>query len=189
MRAALISLLVSALLAYGGFYLYQNTPLRQALTPPDTDPSERQEADFYLTNARLVRFNQQGELDHRMHAQEVNHYPLDDTTIIRQPRMVLYREQGERHISASNGKLLPGSKDLELWDEVLIVARARDGSEQGRLDTDFITLYSGQELASTSRPVIITTPQSVTRAVGLNAHLDQNRVQLLSNVRGTYEVQ
>ncbi|WP_426416088.1 LPS export ABC transporter periplasmic protein LptC [Aestuariirhabdus sp. LZHN29] len=189
MRALFIALLGGILLAYGGFYLYQNTPLRQALTPPDTDPRERQEVDFYMQNAQLTRYNEHGALDHRLNAVEVNHYPHNDTTMISEPRMTLLKADGERHISARSGKLLPGSEDLELWDDVVMRVLAQDGSERGRLDTDFITLYSGQELASTNRPVTITTPSGVTRAVGMKANLNQDQVQLLSNVRGTYEAQ
>ncbi|MCL6415230.1 LPS export ABC transporter periplasmic protein LptC [Aestuariirhabdus sp. Z084] len=186
-RAVLVTLLCGVLFAYAGLYLYENTPLRQTLAPPNIDPRERQEVDFYLDNAQVTRFNELGKPDHRLKAERVNHFPHNDTTMIREPRVILIRDMGERLISARSGKLLPGNEDLELWDDVSMTMLSREGLETGRLDTDFITLYSEQQLAETNRPVVITSPEGITHAVGMKAHLNQDRVQLQSNVRGIYE--
>lgn len=187
MKALLITVAMAMLVLYAGYYLYENTPLKQALNPPNIDPRERLEEDFYLSKAEVVSYNSQGKMNYQINAEQFNHFPHNDTTMILAPDMMLYRDNGTSHIVAQYGKLLPGNEDLELWDDVVMISRSLKGQQSGRLDTDFITLYSNQEIASTSRPVKIVTPTGATTAQGMKAYLQQDRIELLSNVRGIYE--
>ena len=101
---------------------------------------------------------------------------------------------------SENGKLLPGGKDIELWDNVVIIQSSLAKKQQAgelsienahkqelRMDTDFITISPDQEIADTDRPVLITSDTGETRAIGMTAYYKQGRVQLKSRVRGVYE--
>lgn len=187
MKTILTTALISLLTLLAGYYLYGNTLLIQVLNPPNIDPREQQEADFYLSKAEVTSYDKQGKMGYRINADQFNHFPHNDTTMVRTPAIVLFGDNGVSYIDAKFGKILPGNEDLELWDNVVMTSWSAIGQKKGRLDTDFITLYSDQEIASTRRPVKIVNSTGTTTATGMNAYLKQDRVELLSTVRGTYE--
>ncbi|MGB1271215.1 MAG: LPS export ABC transporter periplasmic protein LptC, partial [Endozoicomonas sp.] len=89
--------------------------------------------------------------------------------------------------TSQSGKLLPGSKDLELWDNVVITQTDLNTGKEVRMDTDFITVYSDQNMADTDRPVLITNDTGKTRAIGMTALYQQGLIKLKSRVRGVHE--
>ena len=55
------------------------------------------------------------------------------------------------------------------------------------IETEDLRVLPDVEFAETALPVAISTPESLTRGVGMRAYLDENRVQLLSRVKTTIE--
>lgn len=148
----------------------------------------REDADYFLVNAKIRQYSEQGSLHYVLTSGSITHYPHNDTTLLNRPVMTSYSKPGEVFRSVSeNGKLLPGNKDLELWDDVVMTQTRADTDETVRMTTDFITLYSEQEKADTDRPVLITSKNTVTRATGMTALYGQGIIQLKSRVRGVHE--
>ena len=148
----------------------------------------RQDADYFLVDAEIRQYSEQGSLDYSLTSSSITHYPHNDTTLLNQPVMTSYSKPGEVFRSTSeSGKLLPGDKDIELWDNVVMTQTKLRDDETIRMTTDFITLYSEQEKAETDRPVLITSKNTVTRAIGMTALYGQGIIQLKSRVRGVHE--
>ncbi len=148
----------------------------------------REDADYFLVNANIRQYNETGHLEYTLESSSITHYPHNDNTLLQKPVVNNYGKPGEVFNSVSqSGKLLPGGNDLELWDNVIITQTQLDTGETVRVDTDFITIYSEQEIADTNRPVLITNRSGRTRALGMKALFQQGLIKLKSRVRGVHE--
>ena len=161
-----------------------------SITPgqPKREVAIREGADYFLVEADISQFDINGKLQYTLVSDSITYYPHNDTTLLRKPVMTSFSNPNEVFRSvAEHGKLLPGNTDIELWDDVVMTQTKRVSNEVVQMDTDFITIYSEQELADTDRPVLITSQTSVTRAIGMTAYYKQGLVKLKSRVRGVHE--
>lgn len=161
-----------------------------SVTPgqPGRKVAIREGADYFLTGADISQFDIEGKRQYTLVSDSITHYPHNDTTLLQKPQMTSYNNPGEVFRSVSeHGKLLPGNTDIELWDDVVMTQTEVASNKVVRMSTDFITIYSEKELADTDRPVLITSPTSVTRAIGMSAWYKQGLVKLKSRVRGVHE--
>lgn len=190
--AVLLLMLVTGYWAYDG-----------SIVPASTSHSQmiRQDADYFLVDALVKEYDLTGALHYQLKSDSITHYPHNDNTLLQLPVLTNFSDNGQVTTSRSeNGKLLPGGKDIELWDNVVIIQSSLTKKQQAgehsienahkqelRMDTDFITISPDQEIADTDRPVLITNDTGETRAIGMTAYYQQGRVQLKSRVRGVYE--
>ena len=155
---------------------------------PQREVTIREGADYFLVGADISQYGTNGSLVTTLESSSITHYPHNDTTLLQKPVMISYSNPEEVFKSVSEyGKLLPGNRDLELWDDVVMTQTKLANNETLRMNTDFITIYSEQDMADTDRPVLITSTTSVTRAIGMTAYYKQGLLKLKSRVRGVHE--
>ncbi|OED41086.1 LPS export ABC transporter periplasmic protein LptC [Endozoicomonas sp. (ex Bugula neritina AB1)] len=148
----------------------------------------RKDADYFLVSADIRQYNETGHLEYTLESSSITHYPHNDNTLLQQPVMLNYGNPGEVFKSISqSGKLLPGGNDIELWDNVIMTQTQLTSGKTVRMDTDFITIYSEQEIAETDRPVLLTNSTGETRAIGMTALYKEGLIKLKSRVRGVHE--
>ncbi len=154
-----------------------------------------QGADYFVSDALIKEYDISGALKYRLESDTISHFSYDDTTLLQQPLLTTFGEDGEVTTSrAVHGKVLPGGNDLELWDNVVIIqSRPDDKNPEGelvqqvRMDTDFITLFPDDGVADTDRPVLIVNANGEARAIGMTAWYQLGRVYLKSRVREVHE--
>ncbi len=197
-RNHLIISAILMLMLVTGYWAYDGS-----IVPASTSHSQmiRQDADYFLVDALVKEYDLTGALHYQLKSDSITHYPHNDNTLLRLPVLTNFSDNGQVTTSRSeNGKLLPGGKDIELWDNVVIIQSSPVKKQQAdvhssehslkqelRMDTDFITISPDLEVANTDRPVLITNDTGETRAIGMTAYYKQGRVQLKSRVRGVYE--
>lgn len=86
-------------------------------------------------------------------------------------------------IDAGAGILLERVDELQLLEGVVI----RESEGLGTLETPRMRVFLNDERAESTAPVILTTADSTTRAVGLDVDLKAGTVHLLSRVETIYE--
>ncbi|WP_422135066.1 LPS export ABC transporter periplasmic protein LptC [Endozoicomonas sp. ALD040] len=151
-------------------------------------PLVRENADYYFIDTRVTQYNKEGELDYILVSDSITHYPHNDTTLLQTPHLENFNTPGKPMVAdALYGKLLPGSEDIELWDDVVMTQTNLGNGSKVRIDTDFMTIYSEKDLAVTDRPVLITNDTGRTRAIGMEAFFKESLVKLKSRVRGFHE--
>ncbi|WP_257293544.1 LPS export ABC transporter periplasmic protein LptC [Endozoicomonas sp. YOMI1] len=185
-------LIISAILLVlaAGYWAYDG-----AIVTVSSSPSEiiHQDADYFLVDALVKEYDASGALQYQLQSDSITHYPHNDNTLLQQPVLTNVSDNGQRTVSRSeNGKLLPGGKDIELWDNVVVIQGSPSVKQQSyeqklRMDTDFLTISPDEEIADTDRPVLITSEAGETRAIGMTAWYQQGKIQLKSRVRGVYE--
>jgi lipopolysaccharide export system protein LptC len=165
--------------------------LKQETEPPASGPAPGpHRADFTVDNFTITTMDLSGAPARRLTAQEMRHYPDDDSTELDLPRLTLFNQQAPPWlIRSERGWVSPDGELVLLLGQVFI---DRDGKAEVapmHLVTRDLRVQRKLEYAETDQPVSATSGSSEVKAVGMQAWLGEPmRIKLLSKVRGRYEV-
>lgn len=188
------------ILAFGIILVLVATLSRDENAAPDPLPGvadgDRGRADLLMEGAEITQFDAEGELDYRLVAARITHYPESRSTLLDAPELSLHRPSGPPwRMSATAGRIdgagelvgaddpdedarpVPGAEKVTLEQDVR-VRRERPDGRFVELQTEFLELHPEREYARTDRPVIILTESGRTTATGLEADLAGGHLQL-----------
>lgn len=169
---------------------FSNWLLTDLDTQPRIIPREvRHDPDYFLQNFRATSMGEDGKPQHRLVGDYLEHFPDDDTVVIRQLRLDLFREALPPWTARANqGIVYERGERLELSGEVELHRPATEHSEALRLQTETLTVYPQREYAETDAAVTISSDRSETRAIGMRLDVAQGLLELLSQTRGSYVI-
>jgi len=180
-RKALLPVLAVLALALGWRLLNDD-----GAQPPELRGEEAR-SDYYVTGARLTQTDPQGRLEYAITAARMLHRPDLDSWLLEAPAMTFFTEAGEPWYGrAERGRVWADGDEAELLGEVRLW---REGSAMNRpvtIDTRDVHVRPPQKYAETAAPVAVRQQQNRLDAVGARIYLDEDRYQLLSEVRGHY---
>ena len=176
-------LILIALTAASGFLLRQLEVGR-----PSGVNNERHDPDLYMDNFVTISMGEDGKLNNQLGADRMLHFPDDDTTELTKPSMIFYSEgRSPWYVRSSEGWSSANQESVWLKGDVRIW-RINDN---GKIDIEVLTrdLYvmPDRRFAETDKPTTINTLTGVTHATGMRVYIDEQRIELLSNVSGRYE--
>ncbi len=164
--------------------------LSQQVLPlaPVPDYKARHDPDYIINNFSATTFAESGAPRFLLTAQEMKHYPDDDTTHLAEPRLTTpYQDKPPVHISADRGEVSHNGEEVFLRDDVHIL-RDPSGKDGGmQISTSYLHVVPDAETADTDRAVSITEAHGVTTAVGMKLDSKARVLKLLSRVRSQYE--
>lgn len=180
LRLVIASLLVLALLLTWQFGWRSETEAISA-----TDPQQR--IDWYVEGAVLTRYDEQGVRVSVTDALEITHFEGKKLSELKKPYTVGYStEQNVDHtVSAEQALYLDDNSRLELLGKVEL--QLNPATEKAvAMFTPTLTYFPERELAVTDDPVEIDSSSGETRAIGMEYYIAEQRMELLSQVRGNY---
>ena len=156
---------------------------------PATVERDNARPDFYIDNARIQMLDEQGKVAYRLTAEHAVHQIEDGSTRLEQPELLFFRGENPTPwlLKANQGLVTEKGDRVDLHADVLLQQQP-DGQPQRQLTTSALTLYPRRDYAETDQSVRIEAARSVTTAEGMKLFLNDGRLQLLSTVRGQYEV-
>ncbi|UJJ30639.1 LPS export ABC transporter periplasmic protein LptC [Halopseudomonas maritima] len=159
-----------------------------SFTPADVE-RDNARPDFYIDNARIQMLDEQGQVAYRLTAEHAVHQIEDGSTRLQQPELLFYRGDNPTPwlLKAANGLVTEKGDRVDLDTDVLLQQQP-EGQPQRQLTTSALTLFPRRDYAETDQSVRIEAARSVTTAEGMQLFLNDGRLQLLSTVRGQYEV-
>lgn len=178
------------------FLLFWESAPQRFLDPePETKPTNQYPTNM-LENSTAKRYAEDGTLTSIFIAKETRHYQANpkrkskrDYTDFSSPELTLLSpDDAPWKITAKTGKANHNGDKIQLWGDVHIRQKSEAG-QMSELTTPYLVVRPEQQYAETNKPVIINSAGSETRAVGMKAYLQQDIIQLLSNVRGIHEPQ
>lgn len=150
--------------------------------------SARQTPDYYLQQAEIVTLDEHGQATQRLHSSYLGHYQEQGYALLREAQLQLLQTQGESwRMNAGEARLELEGDRLILKDQVRVQRTASAGGEELSLETEHLILHPESRFAETDAPLRLSYPQGVLTATGLHAYLDQQRLELLSEVSMRYE--
>ena len=176
--------LVMALIAAASFWTLSE--LDVDLFGSDATPGHT--PDLYMENFVTTAMDEAGRPLRRVEAEYMAHFPDTDTHEFQRPYIVMYREEGPPwHVRSERGWVSARGDVMLLLGKVHIWRNNVSGLKELDIKTEDLRVLPEKEYGETDKPVLITTPSTETRGVGMKAHLAESRLELLSNVRTRHE--
>ena len=144
------------------------------------------EADFFIVKGEYTVFDEHGELSSIMKSDEAKHYPNNNSAILKNPNLLIYREDNPPwRLTADNGEYDMNDENLTFTQNVKII-REEGLEKPWTLKTESLTFLNKTRFITTNQPVTISDSISILEGVGMNAWVDEKKLELTSNVRGNY---
>ena len=152
-------------------------------------PADSQAPVLTVEQFRAVRLNLAGVREYVLEAPRLRQLPGQGGIQIDQPVLDWYQPDGqtrEWRLWADQGWIAADYQILRLDGAVVMERAAASGKPPVTVTTRDVSVYRTDRFAETAAPVRAVTPNGEFRAVGARAWLDQERLELLSEVRGFY---
>lgn len=186
-RAGRSLLIFFTLVLLAGWLMWLETSSQSS--PQIALPKEHGEPEYYLEEAKLKRYNSQGQLFQILDGLRVTHYPEQQLTQIKRPVMQHWSDTGQLwRMSAKQGEMYK-DQTIYLENQVVISPINPNSSYTPEFLTQRLWLDSQNQTAQTFDPVVFQSPSGTTEGVGLFATLDQGHVHLLEDVKSQYLAQ
>lgn len=169
---------------------FTNWLLTSFETKPLISPREiRHDPDYFLENFTATLMNEAGLARYKLIANRLEHFPDDDSIVIQQLTLHLYRNQlPEWTARADQGVVYDKGKRIELTNQVRLHRPATPENAEITLLTRDLTIYPQREYAETGSAVTITSGRNEIQAVGMRLDLSNGRLELLSETKGKYVI-
>ncbi len=143
--------------------------------------------DSSLTELTVMQFDTSGKLTHLLNTPLIQHIPQKNVYFIKKPHLILAEaNQNPWEIEADKAKAF-ADREILLTSHVVIQQKQARDQKDLKLMTEKITYFPKSKVATTSEPVTIQQAQNQVNAIGMRADLADNKIELLSHVRGHYE--
>ena len=144
--------------------------------------------DFIIRDFNSQQFNADGKLQYEMEANQLIHYPTNDATELDSPVLKFKSEvKGSWTVQSERGFVATDGNIVELNGNVLLTRQATP-DDSVTMATETLYLHLDKEFAETTKPVIISSTNTTVEAVGMQADFTDNRLILVSKVRGRHEI-
>lgn len=144
------------------------------------------EPDYYLENATLTRFDEQGRAHQRLETPRLVHTPHDDVTRTQQP-VARFLDSDERIWFGRGDTGILGPEGVHLILEGN--ARLNAPSEGWQLDTETLHVDTQRGHAWSETEAVLQQPPQRIRGERFEAWFNESRMRLTDNVRGFHPPQ
>jgi lipopolysaccharide export system protein LptC len=147
-------------------------------------PAElRRDPDFTAEQTRLIGYDAVGRQRYELLADRVTNYPLSGITEFERPRLRYDSEGRELRVSAKTGEAHTGSDEVLLKGEVRGLRAAAPGSPEMTFASETLKIWTDDQRAETSDPVVLTQGASTAHADGLKSDNLFGTLDLIGSVR------
>ncbi|MDY6977509.1 MAG: LPS export ABC transporter periplasmic protein LptC [Pseudomonadota bacterium] len=156
---------------------------------PETQGSSQNDAlkpAYKAKNLTTTLYNQDGELNHKVFAESMEHYDQLGFVLFQQPKYTLYTESATSPwvVTAREGTLY-NNELIQLEDSVVIENKTSDDFVKS-LTTEYIQINLDTKQMTSDQPVEILGTQYLILSNGFNANLRTQEYELLDHVQTTY---
>ncbi|KTD40688.1 LPS export ABC transporter periplasmic protein LptC [Legionella parisiensis] len=143
--------------------------------------------DTTISHVIVRQFNQQGALANKLITPFMQHIQKGNVYLFQNPHIVVSQEeQPPWDISSIRAKSFEGGKQITFTGNVIVRQKKGNNSQESTLKTEEVTYYPKEKKASSDLLVTYEQPGNIIQSTGMNAYLDEKRVELLHQARGSY---
>lgn len=161
---------------------------RKSETAPPKSAAARHLPDYFIRGLESTVTDKNGRPSHQLRADYLVHFPDNDTTELERPDVtVLGDVKGSHwHATAVHGKVEGAQQQILLRGDVKL---KQYGKNELDVQTDWLRIDSHRRYADTKAPVTLKSAGTQLHGIGMKAYGDEQRLILLSAVRGKYATQ
>ncbi|WPL15415.1 lipopolysaccharide exporter periplasmic protein [Thiorhodovibrio winogradskyi] len=144
------SLLAATLLLLGTLALWFSQPTQDTVQPQST--LENRRPDYIVEGVRALELDSQGQPLRQLHAEQLRHYPDDDSSELDQPRLVLYDQAlPPWRIRSERGWIAAGSEQIVLTGDVRANRAQAPAHDPLAFSTSQIKIFPDDRYVETDR--------------------------------------
>lgn len=175
-------ILATACIFYSGWYLAHRDDLVRL-----DDATLESTVDSTVTQLTLKQFNAEGIMTNHLISSRMEHIPKGNIHWFYEPQIQITQDDEPAwDIQSLKAKSLDGGKSIIFMDQVVVHQNPGDKNKESTLKTEEITYYPDQKKATSSLLVTFEQPGNTIQSTGMNAYLDEKRVELLHKAKGIY---
>jgi lipopolysaccharide export system protein LptC len=180
---SLFPLILVLALALLSFWLQAVVDLPASQRPDNA----RHNPDTIVDNATLRSLDQQGQLQYRLQATRIAHFPDHDTNEITNPLLTYFRVGApDVRISAARAVVDQGGDVVRLSGGVHVTRDPLPNRPAMEGVTETLKVMPDAGTATTDDPVLITQGDSRLSGIGMSFDNNLRTLELHAQVRGTY---
>jgi len=178
------------------FIVLWDSPPAHFYSPPAVETATSRSPSNTLKQGKTSSFNAQGTLHYTVEATTTQHFRTNakhtskgDYTDLSAPSVRLFQAPNTPawHITSEHGQITNNGETITLWGNAK-VWKINEHQQKSELVSERLVVIPERQYVETDKAVMLTTTGSTTRATGMRAYLQQDKIELLSNVRGTHEL-
>jgi lipopolysaccharide export system protein LptC len=160
----------------------------QAPKKPRLITADNTVPDAYMEDFTTYIMGENGKLRHELSASYMANFSSDDRSEFISPEFIFYRsDESQWVMSAESGTSKDGSKEITLQGKVTILRKQLNaGDVKLKIVTSELLIRPDDSYAETDQLITITSGKHKLESKGFRAYFDDERVELLSRVRGEY---
>lgn len=166
-----------AIVGYLGLYWDSNPPA--SLLPYRSDQDR---VDLYAEQVHGIKYDETGKVVQTLHAETMRHFMPSNQSKLVTPVLESVGKDGKIWDTTSVDGTLIGDDEVLLQGNVLI----RDRERTMQLRTETLRYFPDRGEAATDIAVTLRKLNDITRAIGMRADLNRNRVELLHQVESIH---
>jgi len=144
-------------------------------------------ADTIVKGLTVRQYDTEGKLANLLESPEMHHIPDNNTNLLYSPHIVIAQvNQPAWDIQSQKARSIQGGEQITFLGKVIIHQDKGERVQESTMRTDSLDYFPHKKFAATSLAVIFEQPGSIVQAIGMNAYLDEKRVELLGKARATY---
>ncbi|MDI1351924.1 MAG: LPS export ABC transporter periplasmic protein LptC [bacterium] len=143
--------------------------------------------DTTITQLTVRQYNGEGVLINLLKTPLMEHIPKGDIHLLQTPRIIInQKDQPAWEIHSKKAKSFDGGQRIIFSQQVVVHQKAGIKSQESTLKTEEVTYYPKEKKATTNLFVTFEQPGNFVESTGMNAYLDEKRVELLHRAKGSY---
>lgn len=144
--------------------------------------------DAMVSQLSVRQFNTEGKLINLLLTPFMQHIPKENIHVLQNPYIIITQDnQPSWEISSLKAKSFEGGERITFMEKVLVHQKAGDTAQESTLKTEEVTYFPKLKKATTDLFVTFEQPGNIVQSTGMNAYLDEKRVELLHQARGSYD--
>ncbi len=157
---------------------------------PQPPSGDEENVDFFIEQAQITRWQEDGTEANQISTVRMRHLPDLSLTRLDQPEVLVPTDDNSApyRLKADTGEVPDSHQQVELAGNVLLHDNPQSEATI-QLSTEQLTLYPDQNRAFTERTVQVQRGQDTTEALGMDVYFEEQRIELLSDVKGVYHAQ
>ena len=170
------------ILACSGWYYSHSIPFIHL-----THENLANSVETTLSHLKVRQFNKEGILVNLLTTPLLQHIQKDDVYLFQNPHILINQaEQPPWNIRANNAKSFKGNTSITFMGNVIIHQEQGNNTQESTMKTEAVTYYPKEKKASSDLLVTYEQQGNIIQSKGMNAYLDEKRVELLHQARGSY---
>ena len=169
-------------LACSGWYFASST----AIVKLDADTLANT-ADSIVIGLTVRQYTVTGSLANFLESPEMQHIPDKNTHLFKSPHIILNQEnQPSWDIRSLKAESINKGDQITFIKKVVIHQDKSEKNQESTFKTEQLLYFPKQKFATTKRAITFEQPGSTVHSKGMNAYLEDKRVELLNKAHAIY---